>query len=157
MAVSAAATLAAALFTPAFSTPTAAQSVPDFPVNTTILNTQNDSSIKALANGRFIVSWTDNSASTGDTSSSAIRALIFNADGSQSVPEFVVNNTTASAQSDSGITVLSDGRFVVSWTDLSQSGVDTSSFAIRARIFNADGSQSVPEFVINTTTASEPD
>ncbi len=50
------------------------------------------------------------------------------------------------------MTALPDGRFVVSWTDFSQSGTDTSLSAIRARIFNADSTQSVPEFVVNTTT-----
>ncbi len=122
------------------------QSVQEFKVNTTTTNSQNESSVAALADGRFVVSWTDLSTSTGDTSSSAIRARIFNADGTQSVQEFVVNTTTASSQTQSSITALADGRFVVSWTDNSVSGGDTSSAAIRARIFNADGSQSVPEF-----------
>ncbi len=130
------------------------QSVPEFMVNTTTLFSQYDSSVTALADGRFVVSWTDNSASTGDTSGSAIRARIFNADGTQSVPEFVVNTTTLFSQFDSNVTALADGRFVVSWTDGSSSAGDTSGNAIRARIFTANGTQSVPEFVVNTTTVS---
>ncbi len=131
------------------------QSVPEFVVNATTANDQIDSSVKALADGRFVVSWTDNSLSTGDTSAQAIRARIFNADGTQSVPEFVVNTTTASLQLDSNVTALADGRFVVSWMDFSATVGDTNGTAIRARIFNADGTQSVPEFVVNTTTASD--
>ncbi len=130
------------------------QSVREFVVNATTANDQTESSVTALADGRFVVSWTDTSATTGDTSLTAIRARTFNADGTQSVPEFVVNTTTANDQYESSVTALADGRFVVSWTDNSLSGGDTSTTAIRARIFNADGTQSVPEFVVNTTTAN---
>ncbi len=126
----------------------------EFPVNITTANDQYESSVTALADGRFVVSWTDNSATTGDTSGTAIRARIFNADVTQSVPEFLVNTTTASNQVASSITALADGRFVVSWTDNSLSGGDTSTTAIRAGIFNADGSQLVQEFLVNTTTAN---
>ncbi len=69
--------------------------------------------------------------------------------------EFVVNTTTLFSQYESSVTALADGRFVVSWTDLSTSTGDTSGSAVRARIFNADGTQSVPEFVVNTTTAAD--
>ncbi len=112
------------------------QLVQEFLVNTTTANGQTDSSVTALADGRFVVSWTDTSATTGDTSSSAIRARIFNADGTQSVPEFVVNTTTALNQLESAITALADGRFVVSWTDNSASGGDTSANAVRAQVFD---------------------
>ena len=131
------------------------QSVPEFLVNTTTTSDQGESSVTALADGRFVVTFTDSSVSGGDTSSAAIRARIFNADGTQYVPEFVVNTTTANAQSDSRVTALADGRFVVTFTDSSVSGGDTSSAAVRARIFNADGTQSVPEFVVNTTTVND--
>ncbi len=65
-------------------------------------------------------------------------------------PEFLVNATTANSQSESSTTALADGRFVVTWTDASGSTGDTSGWAIRARIFNADGTQSVQEFLVNT-------
>ncbi len=51
-------------------------------------------------------------------------------------PEFLVNTTTASDQNVSSIAAMADGRFVVTWSDFSLSGGDTSGFAIRARIFN---------------------
>jgi Ca2+-binding RTX toxin-like protein len=135
--------------------PDGTQSVPEFLVNTTTLGAQNESSIAVLSDGRFVVTWTDASASGGDISGWAIRARIFNADGTQSVPEFLVNTTTTNSQYDSSIAILADGRFVVSWTDESATGGDTSQGAIRARIFNADGTQSVPEFLVNTTTTSD--
>jgi hypothetical protein len=130
------------------------QSVPEFLVNTTMLNSQYQSNVTALADGRFVVTFTDASQSGGDTSGNAIRARIFNTDGTQSVPEFLVNSTVTSDQYKSSTTALPDGRFVVTWADGSQSGGDTSSFAIRARIYNADGTQSVPEFLVNSTVAN---
>jgi Ca2+-binding RTX toxin-like protein len=135
--------------------PDGTQSAPEFLVNTTTANAQQESRIAVLADGRFVVSWTDLSVTGGDTSDYAIRARIFNPDGTQAVPEFLVNTTTTGDQYRSDIAVLADGRFVVTWSDASQSGGDTSSFAIRARIFNADGTQSVPEFVVNSTTSND--
>jgi Ca2+-binding RTX toxin-like protein len=129
-------------------------SVVEFLINTSITNAQYESRVTALADGRFIVTWTDGSQSGGDTSSAAIRARIFNADGTQSVPELLVNTTVTNSQVQSNVAALADGRFVVTWTDGSQSGGDTSGYAIRARIFNADGTPSVPEFLVNTTVAN---
>jgi Ca2+-binding RTX toxin-like protein len=126
-------------------------------VNTTTASNQDEPTITALADGRFVVAWTDASASGGDASSDAVRAQIFNADGSKSGTELLVNTTTASNQADPTITALADGRFVVAWTDSSASGGDTSSLAVRAQVFNADGSTSGAEFLVNTTTANGQD
>ncbi len=126
---------------------------PEFLVNTTTANEQNESTIVELADGRFVATWSDGSGSGGDANGFAIRARIFNADASESVPEFLVNTTTTANQVDSSMAVLTDGRFVITWTDHSATGGDTSGAAIRARIFNADGSESVPEFLVNTSTS----
>lgn len=124
----------------------------EFLVNTTIADNQYDSAAATLADGRFVISWTDNSQTGADTSLTAIRAQIFNPDGSKFGNEFLVNTTTANAQYENAVASLADGRFVISWTDNSQTGADTSLSAIRAQIFNADGSKSGSEFVVNTTT-----
>ena len=68
--------------------------------------------------------------------------------------EFLVNTATADDQLLPSIAALADGRFVVAWTDNSLSGDDPSSNAVRAQIFNADGSKSGGEFLVNTTTTS---
>jgi hypothetical protein len=130
------------------------QTVAEFVVNTATAGHQFDPAVTALADGRFAVCWTDYSATGGDTDGSAIRARIFNADGTESVPEFLVNASAASLQVDARIAQLADGRLAVVWIDNSQSGEDTDSFSVRARIFNPDGTEAVPEFVVNTTTAS---
>jgi ELWxxDGT repeat protein len=132
----------------------------EFLVNTTTQNFQYNPEITALSNGHFVVVWTDGSTTGGDTSGSAVRAQVFNADGSKSGAEFLVNTTTAGDQSGPGgnpgtlaIAGLADGRFVVAW---GEDGNDTpsTSTAIRAQIFNADGSKSGAEFLVNTATAS---
>lgn len=123
-----------------------------FPVNTTTAMVQNQPSIAALTGNRFVVTWTDQSATGGDTSNEAIRAQIFNADGTTNGGEFIVNSTTAFDQRDSSITALAGGGFVVTWNDPSDG---TSGRGIRAQIFDANGSASGAEFVVNTTRTAE--
>ena len=123
----------------------------EFLVNTTTAYEQQFPTITALEDGRFVVAWEDQSQ-TGDTSSWAVRAQIFNPDGSQSGSEFLVNTTTLANQSAATVTTLSDGRFVVAWQDGSASGGDTSFSAVRAQVFDPDGSKSGSEFLVNTTT-----
>ncbi len=123
----------------------------EFLVNTTVANDQSDPTITALADGRFVVAWRDDSQTGGDTTLAAIRAQVFNADGSTFGGEFLVNTTVTSSQTQPTITALADGRFVVAWTDFSATGGDPSGFAIRAQVFNADGSTSGTEFLVNTT------
>jgi Ca2+-binding RTX toxin-like protein len=126
----------------------------EFLVNTTTLNSQRESTVTRLSDGRFVVVWSDNSQSGGDTSAFGVRAQIFNANGTRSGTEFLVNTITAGDQAEPAITALANGRFLVTWTDTSGSGGDTSGFAIRGQIFNANGSKSGAELLINTTTTS---
>lgn len=126
----------------------------EFLVNSITLGGQSRPSITALADGSFVVTWTDFSGSDGDNAGTAVRARIFDGDGNASGSEFLVNTITAGFQFHSTITALADGRFVVTWTDDSASSVDLSETAVRAQIFNADGSQFGAEFLVNTITTS---
>lgn len=126
----------------------------EFLVNTTISNFQRLPTITAVANGNFVAAWEDYSQSGGDTSGCAIRAQLFNANGGKVGTEFLVNATTAGNQYDPIITNLTDGRFLVAWEDYSQSAGDTSGYALRAQLFNANGSADGGEFLVNTSTAS---
>lgn len=125
----------------------------EFLVNTTAANSQFEPAITGLADGRFVIVWRDDSQAAGDTSGDAIRAQVYNVNGSPSGVEFVVNTTTAADQVYPAITALADGRFVMVWQDASQTGGDTSLSAIRGQVFNADGSTSGSEFLVNTLTA----
>ncbi len=118
----------------------------DFVVNSTTVQDQYSPSITALADGRFVMTWysNDNGANYD------IRARIYNADGSAAGNDFVVNSTTVQDQSRPGITALADGRFVMTW----QSNDNGTNSDIRARIYNADGSASGNDFIVNSTTAN---
>ena len=124
-------------------------------VNTTTLGEQLDPEITALANGRFVVTWTDRSQSGGDTFNDAVRAQVFSASGARIGAEFVVNTATDFSQNQPTITGLTDGRFVVAWRDESNAPGDTSGRAIRGQLFNANGSPSGAEFVIPTTVLGD--
>ncbi len=65
---------------------------------------------------------------------------------------FPVNSTITGSQFLPQIAALKDGSFVAVWTDISQTGADTSGMAVRGQLFNADGSKKGGEFLVNTTT-----
>jgi hypothetical protein len=127
------------------------ESAAEFVANSTTANSQYQPVILALDDGRFVVTWTDDSRSGGDTSQLAIRARVFNADASQAVPEFLVNTTAAGSQLQSSAIELADGRVVIAWTDYSATAPDPSNGAVRARIFNPDFTPVANDFVVNTT------
>jgi len=114
-------------------------------VNTATTNEQFFPEITALANGGFVVTWTDYSqgvgGATGDTSSSALKAQAFAADGTRIGSEIRVNTATADFQGAPQITAQKNGSFVVTWFDLSL-GVggatgDTDGSAVKAQVFAA--------------------
>ncbi len=121
---------------------------PDFTVNSTTANSQEKSSITALADGRFVVVW---SSDEGAATDNDIRARVYNADGTAQGQDFVVNSTTANAQLNPALTALADGRFVVTW--YSDEGAATGN-DIRARIFDGSGTPTAADFVVNSTTAN---
>lgn len=126
----------------------------EFLVNTTTNADQAVPSVISLSNGGFVVTWMDFSGSAGDTSSGAVRAQIFASDGAKIGAEFLVNTTTSGMQADTAVSELSNGGFVITWTDRSQTGGDTTDGAVRAQIFDPNGGMVGAEFLVNTTTNS---
>jgi hypothetical protein len=120
----------------------------EFLVNTTLNDNQFAPTIAALANGRFIVAWTDISTTAPDTSAAAVRAQIFNADGTPHGNEFIVNSTFPGAQSQPSVAALPDGGFVVAWTE--EELIAQTDTGILARIFDANGSPAGDEFLVTT-------
>lgn len=123
----------------------------EFLVNTTTTGDQGGPSVSAMVDGSFLVAWTD--ASLTANVSTEVRAQLFDANGSPSGAEFLVNTTIVGGQSAPSITTLKDGRFAVAWIDESTTGEDTSGYAVRAQVLNHDGSKAGPEFLVNTTTS----
>ena len=129
-----------------------ARSGSEFQVNTSFANRQDAAAVTGLTGGRFVVTWLDESESAGDPSGTTVRGQVFLATGARAGGEFVIPTTTGGNQAEPALTALSDGRFVAIWTDYSQTGGDTSGAAIRARLFNADGSTAGAEFLVNEAT-----
>jgi methionine-rich copper-binding protein CopC len=122
--------------------PSLAKSGPEFLVNTTTNGGQHNPSVGALTNGKFVVAWSDFSSSADD-SNGAVRTQIFDAGGSKASAEFLVNTTTLGIQASPFVTGLSDGRFVIAWTDIN------GGMQVRGQIYDADGAKVGSEFQID--------
>ncbi|MDX8355765.1 tandem-95 repeat protein [Cognatiyoonia sp. IB215182] len=125
--------------------------VSEFLVNEFTNGVQSWPSVTALTNGHFVITWQSDDAQQDDTSSTAIKASIFDENGVEIVSEFVVNEFTDGPQRLPSVTALTDGQFAVSWESLDQQQGDTD-WAIKASIFDATGSEIVSEFLVNEFT-----
>ncbi|HHB80471.1 MAG TPA: hypothetical protein ENK83_01800, partial [Aliiroseovarius sp.] len=135
---------------------------PPIQANTATADLQDTPSLAALAGGGFVVAWRDRSEGTqsglDDPSLSAVRMQIFGADGAGIGGERLANSVVTGNQNAPSVAVLGNGQFVVAYGDFSQ-GVetgddDTSSYAVRADVFNADGTRATGAVLVNTHTTS---
>ncbi|WP_298938636.1 hypothetical protein, partial [uncultured Ruegeria sp.] len=113
--------------------------VSEFRVNEFTDRQQEFPSVTALANGNFVVTWQSFDQQQEDTHQAAIKARILDADGNEITSEFVVNEFHHLTQSNPNVTALADGNFVVTWQSFDGQQGDASNFAIKARIFDANG------------------
>ncbi|NOT16423.1 MAG: hypothetical protein HOP21_12830, partial [Methylotenera sp.] len=121
----------------------------EFRANTYITNDQIDSSITALADGGFVITWT----SLGqDGSSYGVYAQIYNADDVAQGGEFRVNSTISNTQSEPRVAGLNEGGFVVTWLSNLQDG---SGYGVYAQRYNSNGLALGAEFKVNTTTTND--
>jgi hypothetical protein len=120
----------------------------DFIINTTTANNQSAPTITGLSDGGFVVSWTsEEGAGAVD-----IRGRMYSPSGTPVSDDFIINTTTDGDQSDSTISSLGDGRFVVTWRSFE---AGSSSFDIRGRVYDANGVPDGDDFIVNTTTTDE--
>ena len=103
--------------------------------------------VVSLLGGRFFVTWEN-------WQNGEIYGRIFDNDGTAIGSEFTVNGITAGFQWDPSVTALTDGRFVVTWTDTQNPGV---SYSLQGQLFEADGSRSGNQFTLNSTSRDSPD
>ena len=120
----------------------------DFRVNTFTNGGQQYSSVAALADGGFVVTW---SSWDQDGSIDGIYAQRYDSAGAQVGSEFQVNTYTISNQLYSSVAALEDGGFVVSWESFGQDGSGSSIYAQR---YDNAGVQVGSEFQVNTFTNS---
>ena len=98
-----------------------------------------DPTVTRLPNsGGFVVSWSESNiffpTKGPDTSGSSIHLQAFDGAGAKIGGEIIVNTTMIDSQYRPSVTALLDDRVVVTWTDASMTGGDTSGRAIRMQI-----------------------
>ncbi|HEV2155270.1 hypothetical protein [Bradyrhizobium sp.] len=125
----------------------------EFSVNTNTSGSQEAPAVTGLANGGFVVTWDDTSGTLGDASGTGIKAQIYAADGSKVGSEFRVNTESADDQLAPVITGLSNGGFVVTWFDNSQTLGDSEGTSIKSQVFSANGTPVGSETLVNSATS----
>jgi len=123
-------------------------------VNTTTLSTQWQPDIAALNNGGFAITWTDFSATGGDTSGRAVRMQVFDADGTRNGAELLVNTNTTQNQNLSVIAQSNAGVIAVAWVDEAPLGFNSTGAAIKLRIYTG-GAPGAEILVSTTPTATQ--
>src|SRR5690349_870049 len=68
--------------------------------------------------------------------------------------EILVNSETSGNQSSASVAALAGGGYIVTWTDASGLGADTSGTGVKAQRFDADGNKIGGEFLVNSATAN---
>jgi hypothetical protein len=121
----------------------------EFQINTYTTGAQQLSSVKALKDGGFVVTW----ASSGqDGSGAGIYGQRFASDGTALGSAFQINSYTLGDQYYPAVTALEDGGFVVTWAS---DGQDGSGWGIYGQRFAADGSAAGSEFKVNEVTTGD--
>lgn len=118
----------------------------ELPIKTAQYNQEYGPAVQGLGNGRFVVTWTDD-AYGFDDSGYGVKAQIYNADGSKSGAEFVVNTNVIANQDTPTITELADGNFVISWQSYSFTDYR---YHLKAQIFSENGAKIGTEFSVET-------
>lgn len=107
----------------------------EFSVNQTLGGAQEQPMVTALADGRFVATWADNSGSVFST-----HAQIFNADGSASGSEINVgSNPLGSLYEHPSIAAMADGRIAIAFAFADPLGAASE---IVLNIYNSDGTAS---------------
>jgi hypothetical protein len=100
--------------------------------------------IGILASGGFVVTWETTAL---DGSGFGVAARIFDSQGNPLTGVFAANTTTFASQQQPSVGGLSDGGFVVSWTDQYS---DANGQGIVAQRFDSAGAKVGTEFSVNT-------
>lgn len=110
--------------------------------------------ISPLPDGGFVVTWIG-PGSPDPTGPNSIRAQIYDDQGEETFPDFLVNETTEGFLNAPDVSANSDGSFVVVWH--SRDAKDGTGLAhLRASVFNPDGTVAVNEFDVMSTTQASP-
>jgi Ca2+-binding RTX toxin-like protein len=124
-----------------FFDPEGGPSAPDLEISTTAARLNLRPAVTGLTNGGVLVTW---------ESDNAIRGRVFDHDGTAAGPDFMISAPSSSdvASAFTSVTALADGRAVVVWAMHDSAASDDD---IYARVVNADGTMSNPEFIVNSS------
>ena len=118
----------------------------EFQVNTFTTNSQQQSSITALEDGGFVITW---SSQEQNDPAFGIFGQHYDANGSPVGPEFHINTYTDQTQTYSAVTSLKNGGFVVTWSSWQQ---DNSGYGVYGQRYDANGAPVGSEFQVNHFT-----
>src|SRR5262249_26246260 len=104
-------------------------------VNTQTANNQAVPKVTGLSNGGFVITWQDASGTLGGISGTSIKAQVFDANGDKFWSELLIDSQTGGNQATPNVGALTNGGFVVTWTDPSGTLGDTSGTSVKAQIF----------------------
>ena len=128
-------------------------------VNTYTSNSQYNPSVSSLSDGGYVITWEDHGSASHGGTGHDIYGQRFGADGQPAGPNFMINDEVSGNQYEPNVTGLANGRFIVTWRDDDGSshkdadGVAGSGQDVWARVFNADGSEAIAGFRVNTYTS----
>lgn len=117
----------------------------EFQVNTHTTDGQQWPEAAALSSGGFVVVW-HSYGQDGDDA--GVYGQRFDSDGNTAGNEFRANKTTEGYQCCTSVAGLSNGGFVVAWTDEEQYGWDN----CMGQLYDGNGNKVGGEFRINSTT-----
>lgn len=103
-----------------------------------------DLAITGLADGTFLVAWTETSAKGSDLDATSLQGQILGKDGKLIGDQFSINTTTAGTQSSVSVLALDNGGFVAVWFD----GIQAANSVARGQYFLEGGAKYGAEFTI---------
>lgn len=113
-------------------------------VNTTTAGHQQTPDIAALSDGKYVVVW----KSLDTNTTYGVYSQLFNADGTKSGSETLVNVDVSWNQKHMHVSALNDGGYAVSWTDGNGNGYER----VYMRLFNSQGSALTSDIFVSETT-----
>jgi len=127
----------------------------EFLVNASTAADQLAPQVAGLADGGFVVTWTDLSHAGGDASGSGVKARLFDSAGRAMGGDFVVNSQTAASQSKPAVSALAGGGFAVTWADDSHTLGDSNASSVKLQLFTSRGTRLGGEQLVNTATQGD--
>jgi Ca2+-binding RTX toxin-like protein len=113
--------------------------------------------VQGLSGNRFVVLWADAGPADDQGALTTVRGRIMTPGSTSGGTEFLVPSSRGSKK-DIAVTELSDGKFIVAWSQFPKwddnTGSDGSGASVKAQIFNADGTVYRGEFMVNEPTSN---